>query len=84
MLLQPVPPTLTDKVDEADQTPFSIDATPVKPEESMPVPPLVVARVPEMLARVVVAVHVGTPLTKAKVKPSVVLAMDDRLLAVVV
>ena len=45
------------------------------------VPPLATDRVPVIFARVVVAVHVGTPLTRARVKPSVVLAIDDRVSA---
>ena len=68
-------------MDEADQTPESIVATPVSAEESMPVPPLTLESVPEMLDRVVVAVHVGVPLTSARVKPSVVLEIDERVLA---
>ena len=46
MLDQPVPPTFTASVDDADHTPELITATPVKPLESIPVPPLVVATVP--------------------------------------
>ena len=48
------------------------------------VPPLATDRVPVIFERVVVAVHVGTPLTRARVKPSVVLAIDDRVSAAVV
>ena len=47
-------------------------------------PPEPTASVPEILERVEVATHVGTPLTRAKVKPSVVLEMFERLFAVVV
>ena len=84
MFDQPVPPTLTASVDDADQTPFSIVATPVRALESIPVPPLTADNVPEMVERVVVAVHVGTPFCKAKVNPSVEFAMDERLFADVV
>ena len=35
----PVPPTLAPNVDEADQVPEEITATPVSADESMPVPP---------------------------------------------
>ena len=48
------------------------------------VPPFETGSVPEMLDRVVVATHVGRPLTKARVKPFVVFEIDDRLSAVVV
>ena len=84
MFPHPVPPTLTASVDDADQTPFSIVATPVRALESIPVPPLIVDNVPEIVERVVVAVHVGTPFCKARVKPSVVFEMDEREFAVVV
>ena len=46
MLDQPVPPTFTESVEEADHVPELITATPVNPLESIPVPPLVVATVP--------------------------------------
>ena len=59
-------------------------ATPVRAEESMPVTPLATESVPVMVDRVEVATQVGTPLDRAKVKPSVELAIDERLLAVVV
>ena len=48
------------------------------------VPPLETGSVPEMLDSVDVAVHVGTPFDRARTNPSVVFAIDDRLLADVV
>ena len=84
MFPQPVPPTFTASVDEADQVPERIVATPVSAEESIPVPPLTLESVPEMFDSVEVAVHVGTPLTRARVKPSVVFEMEDKAEAEVV
>ena len=46
ILPQPVPPTLTAKVEEADQTPERMVATPVNAEESIPVPPWEAETVP--------------------------------------
>ena len=51
MLLHPVPPTFTASVDDADQLPPSIVATPVKPDESIPVPPRVLGTVPRRFER---------------------------------
>ena len=44
-------------------------------------PPFETGNVPEIVERVVVATHVGVPFDRAKVKPSVVLEIDDRVLA---
>ena len=46
ILPHPVPPTFTASVDEADQTPERIVATPVSAEESIPVPPFAADTVP--------------------------------------
>ena len=46
MFDQPVPPTLAARVEEADQTPEFMTATPVSPDESIPVPPFAAAIVP--------------------------------------
>ena len=48
------------------------------------VPPLATVSVPVIVESVVVATQLGTPLTRARVKPSVVLEIEDRAEAVVV
>ena len=68
-VVEPVPPMFTPKVVEADHTPPLMTATPESAEESIPVPPFEVARVPLMVESVVVATHDGRPLASPRTNP---------------
>jgi hypothetical protein len=92
LMVRPDPPTSAEEPESEMAVPAVADVvatfwsapepTPYRrlPEvkDTCPVPPEVTARVPEMLERVVVAVHVGMPFTRARTVPLVVDAIRAR------